>query len=181
MDATERYAPTLAAWEASAVELGRPMGSVDDDELSAHMKFYMQRPHRSDILSETEDGQPVACLMGKRTEFDGGRMHLSFSPLNHIVACNDSAALLCFTPKSATHTEVDITWLVDNKAEDVDVDRLKWVWDITTNQDKTITENNQLGINSSRYQPGRYSNQERKVVTFVEWYLNQLRDGPSSN
>ena len=50
-----------------------------------------------------------------------------------------------------------------------------WIWDVTTRQDKTIVENNQRGIASSRYQPGRYSDQERKVITFTNWYLNQLR------
>ena len=102
-------------------------------------------------------------------------MHLSFGPLNHIIACNDFAALIRFTPKRATFTEVDIIWLVDSKAENVDVERMIWIWDVTTRQDKTIVENNQRGIASSRYQPGRYSDQERKVITFTNWYLNQLR------
>ena len=70
---------------------------------------------------------------------------------------------------------MDIIWLVDGKARDVDVERMIWIWDVTTRQDKTIVENNQRGINSSRYQPGCYSDQERKVITFTSWYLNQLR------
>ena len=178
VDAATRFAPVLDAWETRAAELGRPMGSVDDDAHSAHMKFYMQRPHREDILSETADGQPVACLMGQRQDFDRGRMHLSFGPLNHIIACNDFAALIRFTPKHATLTDVDIIWLVDGKAGEVDVERMIWIWDVTTRQDKTIVENNQRGIASSRYQPGRYSDQERKVITFTSWYLNQWRAEP---
>jgi len=67
--------------------------------------------------------------------------------LNHIIACNDFAALIRFTPKQATSTEVDIIWLVDGE-------RMTWIWDVTTRQDKTIVENNQRGIASSRYQPG---------------------------
>jgi len=174
-DAVERFKPELEAWEKKASELGRPMGSVDDDEHSAHMKFFQQRPHRNDIQSETQDGLPVSCLMGNRRDFDLGRMHLSFSPLNQIVACNDFAALFVFTPRSATHTDVDITWLVDGKAKKVDVDRMIWLWDVTTKQDKLITENNQSGISSSRYRPGSLSNQELRVDTFNRWYLNQLK------
>ena len=151
------------------------MGSVDDGEHSTHLKFYQQRPHRSDIQSETQDGLPVSCLMGKRTDFDLGRMHLSFSPFNQIVACNDFAVLIVFTPSSAMHTDVDITWLVDGKAEDVDVGRMIWMWDVTTKQDKVILENNQRGIHSSRYRPGCLSNQELRVDTFNRWYLNQLK------
>jgi len=175
-DAVERFAPVLEEWEKQAAKLGRPMGTIDDGEQSVHMKSYQQRPHRSDIKSETQDGQPVACLMGKRTDFDYGRMHLSFSPFNQIIACNDFAALIVFTPRSAMRTDVDISWLVDGRADadNIDVDRLIWMWDVTTRQDKIIIENNQRGILSSRYQPGCLSNQERRVDTFNKWYLNQL-------
>ena len=175
-DAVERFAPVLEEWEKQAAKLGRPMGTIDDGEQSVHMKSYQQRPHRSDIKSETQDGQPVACLMGKRTDFDYGRMHLSFSPFNQIIACNDFAALIVFTPRSAMRTDVDISWLVDGRADadNIDVDRLIWLWDVTTRQDKIIIENNQRGILSSRYKPGCLSNQERRVDTFNKWYLNQL-------
>jgi len=173
-EAMQRFRPELERWEAEANRLGRPIGSVDDDEHFPHLKFYQQRPHRPDIKSETEDGQPVTCLMGKRTDFDHGRMHLSFSPFNQIVACNDFAALIVFTPRSTKHTDVDINWLVDGRAKDVDVDRMIWIWDVTTKQDKIFTENNQRGINSSRYQPGRLSNLENRADTFNRWYFNQL-------
>jgi len=174
VDALERFAPVLEAWQQQAAELGRPMGTVDDDEHSEHMKAYLQRPHRSDIKSETQDGQPVACLMGKRTSFDHGRMYMSFSPFNHIIACNDFAALIVFTPRGVMQTDVEISWLVDGKADAVDIDRMIWMWDVTTLQDKEIIENNQRGIISSRYQPGRLSTQERRVDTFNKWYFNQL-------
>jgi Rieske 2Fe-2S family protein len=48
---------------------------------------------------------------------------------------------------------------------------MTWGWHTTTLQDKTITEDNQAGILSSRYQPGRYSTQERALITFQQWYL----------
>ena len=71
-------------------------------------------------------------------------------------------------------TDVDLIWLVDGKAEDYNVDRMIWAWDATTKQDKVITEHNQAGILSSRYRPGRYSDQERRVITFQQWYLRQF-------
>jgi hypothetical protein len=52
---------------------------------------------------------------------------------------------------------VDLYWLVDGKATTVDVKKMIWGWDRTTLQDKEITENNQAGILSTRYRPGRYS------------------------
>jgi len=174
VEEVERFEPQLKQWEARAAALGRPMGSVDDDEQSPHMKFYQQRPHRTDIESETRDGKPVANLMGARTECDHGRMHMSFSPFNQLIACNDFAALVVFSPRSALFTDVEVIWLVDEGAEAVDIDRLTWMWDVTTLQDKVITENNQRGILSARYEPGCLSDQERRVATFNKWYVRQL-------
>lgn len=45
------------------------------------------------------------------------------------------------------------------------------VWDVALRKDKTITENNQLGVNSSAYRPGRYSTQGKRISEFVEWYM----------
>lgn len=60
-------------------------------------------------------------------------------------------------------------------ALNVDIERLIWMWDITTRQDQAIVESNFLGVRSSSYKPYPYSNEERKVVTFVNWYLNRLK------
>ena len=112
--------------------------------------------------------------MGKRLGFDQGRMYLSFSPFTQLVATNDFAVLFLFTPRGTLHTDVDLYWLVDGKATEVDVERMIWGWDETTKQDKVITENNQAGILSKRYRPGRYSDHERRVVTFHHWYAAQF-------
>ena len=101
-------------------------------------------------------------------------MHLAFSPISHIVACNDFAILFQFTPRSTMLTDVDITWIVDGKAENPDVEKRVWAWDTTTIQDRQITEDNQAGILSKRYIAGRYSDQERGVANFQKWYLNQF-------
>jgi phenylpropionate dioxygenase-like ring-hydroxylating dioxygenase large terminal subunit len=173
-EAVEKYLPTVQAWERRAAALGRPIGTVDDGPDSSHLRLLLQRTIREGFETETEDGRPASSLMGKRSGFDQGRMYLSFSPFSQLVATNDFAVLFLFTPRSATHTDVDLYWLVDGKATDVDVKRMIWGWDETTKQDKTITENNQAGILSKRYQPGRYSEHERRVVTFQQWYLAQF-------
>ena len=173
-DAVQSYLPTLRAWEQRAAELGRPIGTIDDDTESSHLRLLLQRTIREGYESETEDGRPASSLMGKRRGFDQGRMYLSFSPFTHVVATNDFAVLFQFTPRGALQTDVDLTWLVDGAAVDYDVPRMIWGWDRTTRQDKEITENNQAGILSKRYQPGRYSEHERRVETFQRWYLGQL-------
>jgi Rieske 2Fe-2S family protein len=172
-EAVDAYLPVLKAWEARAAALGRPIGTIDDGPDSSHLRLLLQRTIREGFETETEDGKPAAPLMGKRTAFDQGRMYLSFSPFTQLVATNDFAVLFVFSPRSTTKTDVDLYWLVDGKAREVDVPKMIWGWDRTTRQDKIITENNQAGIESTRYQPGRYSEHERRVVTFQQWYFGQ--------
>ena len=173
-EAVEKYLPTVRAWEARAAILGRPIGTVDDGPESSHLRLLLQRTIREGYETETQDGRPVSRLMGKRLDFDQGRMYLSFSPFTQLVATNDFAVLFLFTPRSTMHTDVDLFWLVDGKATEVDVKRMIWGWDETTKEDKEITENNQSGILSKHYQPGRYSEHERRVVSFQQWYLAQF-------
>jgi phenylpropionate dioxygenase-like ring-hydroxylating dioxygenase large terminal subunit len=173
-DAVEKYLPALKAWEERAASLGRPIGTVDDGPQSSHLRLLLQRTIREGYETETPDGRPAAPLMGKRLGWDRGRMYLSFSPFTQLVATNDFAVLFLFTPRSTLHTDVDLYWLVDGKATEVDVKGMIWGWDETSKQDKEITENNQSGILSKRYQSGRYSEHERRVVTFQQWYLAQF-------
>ena len=84
-----------------------------------------------------------------------------------------------FTPRDAGNTDVQLSWLVHKDAVegvDYDPDELAWVWDVTIRQDKQITVDNQAGIRSSRYQPGPYSEHERRVATFIRWYLRSLAE-----
>ena len=177
-EAVDQYLPALKAWEAHAASLGRPIGTIDDGPESTHLRSLLQRTIREGYESETADGTPAASLMGKRRDFDQGRMYLSFSPFTQLVATNDFAVLFQFTPRGTLKTDVDLYWLVDGKAAAVDVEKMIWGWDQTTRQDKVITENNQAGILSSRYRPGRYSDHERRVVTFQHWYLAQFGFAP---
>jgi phenylpropionate dioxygenase-like ring-hydroxylating dioxygenase large terminal subunit len=173
-EAVDQYLPEVKAWEARAAALGRPIGTVDDGPESSHLRLLLQRTIRDGYDSETQDGRPASSLMGKRLGFDKGRMYLSFSPFTQLVATNDFAVLFQFTPRSTLKTDVDLYWLVDGKASEVDVPKMIWGWDETTKQDKIITENNQAGIASTRYRPGRYSEHERRVVTFQHWYFAQF-------
>lgn len=175
-DAIASFAPMLRAWEERAAALGRPIGNIDDAPESSHLRLMMQRMNKEGWASETQDGSAPAPLMGKRTQADGGRMHLSFSPFTQIVADDHFAILFQFTPRSALASDVEMIWLVDGRAREdqVDIDKMIWGYHATTTQDKVITENNQTGIMSRRYRPGRYSDQEGSVLKFQKWYLNQF-------
>ena len=175
-DAIASIAPKLKAWEDCAAALGRPIGNIDEPPTSSHLRLMMQRMNKPGWAAETQDGSAPAPLMGKRTQPDGGRMHLSFSPFSQIVADDHFAILFLFTPRSALESDVEMIWLVDGRANEaeVDVEKMIWGYHATTTQDKVITENNQAGILSSRYRPGRYSDQEGSVIKFQQWYLAQF-------
>jgi len=71
----------------------------------------------------------------------------------------------------------DIYWLVRGDAEegrDYDADELTWLWDITTEADKTIIANNWRGVQSRYYKPGPFSNMERAERQWTEWVLQEL-------
>ncbi len=175
-DAVAKFTPKLKAWEARASAVGRPIGNLDEPPTSSHLRLLMQRMNKDGWASETQDGTPPAPLMGKRTAPDGGRMHLSFSPFSQIVADDHFAILFLFTPRAALQSDVEMIWLVDGRASEaeIDIEKMIWGYHATTTQDKVITENNQAGILSSRYRPGRYSEQERSVINFQKWYLHQF-------
>ncbi len=175
-DAVASYMPKVQAWEACAAALGRPIGTIEDATNSSHLRLLMQRMNKSGWAAETQDGSAPAPLMGKRSQPDGGRMHLSFSPFSQIVADDHFAILFQFTPRSALESDVEMIWLVDGRASEaeVDIEKMIWGYHATTSQDKVITENNQAGIMSSRYRPGRYSDQEGSVIKFQQWYLHQF-------
>ena len=179
-DAVAAFAPKVQVWEESAAALGRPIGTIDEPPESSHLRLLMQRMNKPGWAAETQDGTAPAPLMGQRGTPDGGRMHLSFSPFSQIVADDHFVILFQFTPRSALVSDVEMIWLVDGRASaaQVDVAKMIWGYHATTTQDKVITENNQAGIMSSRYRPGRYSDQEGSVIKFQQWYLNQFGPRP---
>ena len=169
------YAVELDAWRTQVEALGHPCleGTFD------HGAGMTRMPIKEGFLTESQDGRPVSTLMGKFREYDGGVTYMAFNYLNYLLASNDHAVLLRFTPISELLTDVEATWLVDAGAEEgVDYvpERVSWVWDVTLKQDAIITENNQAGILSSHYQPGPYSGQEVMNREFTCWYLDKLSE-----
>jgi len=59
--------------------------------------------------------------------------------------------------------------------KDYDVDKLTWLWDVTTISDKEIIVNNSKGVHSKYYQPGPFSGMEKEERVFIEWILQELQ------
>jgi Rieske 2Fe-2S family protein len=125
----------------------------------------------------TRDGSPAGPLLGEFEEYDGAETATFIGALSYLYVTNDHATTFRFTPKSPEFTEVVVSWLVRDDAKegvDYDLEHLKWMWDVTTIQDTKIINNNQKGVNSSRYSPGPYSEHELTTANFIAWYLWRL-------
>jgi Rieske 2Fe-2S family protein len=129
--------------------------------------------------TQSQDGRPIAPLMGKQRRFDGGSCGFRLEPFIYFTALNDHAVMFQFLPIETESTDVIITWLVDGSASehDVDVDRMVWLWDVTTKQDKAIIERNAAGVRSLSYSPGPYSELESWPTRFAARYLLELGAG----
>jgi len=140
----------------------------------AYERYPMWRGH----MTGSEDGQPVAPLMGEIKDYDGGTTDFQVGPVTFALAYCDYVVIYRFTPVSLNRSECDITWLVHGDAEkgkDYDKARLVWLWDVTTAADKRIIEYNAEGVNSRFYEPGPYSKMEEFTWKFMEWYLQAIR------
>jgi Rieske 2Fe-2S family protein len=115
--------------------------------------------------------------MGQYPKYDGGVAHFGVPPFAYFFGLNDHAVLFQFLPRAAEYTDVTVTWLVDAAAppEAVDVERMVWLWDVTTLQDKDIIEANAAGVRSRAYEPGRYSKLEQWGVPVLTQYITELR------
>lgn len=171
--AAERHA-FEREWESATRAAGGITGQLTPPAGSLHKGGRL--PIRPGFLTQSRDGRPVAPLLGGAADYDGGVTSFTHLPIIWYLACNDHAMLARFTPRAALETELELTWLVHEDAvegRDYDPDEVCWLWATTAEQDKTICENNQLGIMSSRYEPGPLATTEDAVGAFHRWYLHE--------
>ena len=170
-DARRRWAgmgieiPTVTTW---------PAGSTPDQEGVScfHDATY------PGAVTGSEDGGPVAPLMGEFREYDGGFSYVEVGPASFFLAYSDYGVMYLFVPRAPQRTEMEVVWLVREDARegvDYDLSRLIWMWDVTSIADKRIIEHNQKGVNSRYYRPGPYGPMERVSRSLSAWYLEQIR------
>jgi phenylpropionate dioxygenase-like ring-hydroxylating dioxygenase large terminal subunit len=129
-------------------------------------------------VTGSEDGKPLAPLLGGLSDYDGGASDFSFGAFSFLLAYSDHVVAYVFTPTDKDNSRCDIYWLVRNDAEagkDYDVDRLTWLWDVTTQADKSIIVNNSKGVHSRYYEPGPFSGMERAEKIYIDWILQELQ------
>jgi phenylpropionate dioxygenase-like ring-hydroxylating dioxygenase large terminal subunit len=184
--AMARYESRRRQWQSRAEGLGATLPDfgtelpLDERLPRAQFGAAYRAPLRESYASATEDGRPVAPLMGAFRDYDGGETALGLGPFTYMLAYNDYATFFQFVPRAAEESDIVVTWLVDGAAHegaDYDRARLTWLWSVTTEQDKSIIEANAAGIRSSRYEPGPSSLLEGDLDGFRAWYLAVIGPG----
>ncbi len=177
-DSASDFEALTTEWRAQARRLNESVPDAPDDAHRAPSGGRVYRaPIRRGYQTGTEDGRPVAPLMGKFEQYDGGHTGVIFNYLSGLAGYGDYAITIRFIPLDASTTDATICWLVRGDAEegrDYDKGRLLWLWDVTTRQDKEIIERNARGVSSRRYVPGPYSELEVETRAFSRWYLSRM-------
>jgi len=159
-------------WEA----LGLAPKEVNFPDGSPHRVSRL--PLKEGFLTESLDGGLLAPLMGDLESPDIGSLRIITLPNFWGHANCDHAMTTRLLPISPDLTRVEVTFLVDENAEqgtDYEPETVAHVWKATSEQDWVLCENNQAGIKSVAYEPGPFSTlTETSVEQFVMWYLGQL-------
>ena len=187
-DTTERIKEEIATavarnekeWAACGLAVShKQTGMTNFPDADRDIWFSANRtPLVEGYLSETMDGQQVAPLMGDYTKPTVGTLRMRTLPnfWNHS-SC-DHAVSTRLLPAGPRATLVRVIWLVREdavEAKDYDLKKLLPFWQLTSEQDWEICENQQQGVNSRAYTPGPYSlYKEYNVDSFVCWYLKKL-------
>ena len=181
--AMARYEARRRQWQSRAEALGATLPDfgtalpLDESLPRAQFGAAYRAPLRESHDTATQDGRPVAPLMGDFRDYDGGETALGLGPFTYMLAYNDYATFFQFIPRAAEQSDIIVTWFVNGAARegtDYDLARLTWLWTVTTEQDKSIIEANAAGIRSSRYEPGPSSLLEDDLDGFRAWYLGVI-------
>ena len=173
------FASYHAAWR-DRLEGKFPLGRSELVETKGQLCRAGTWPLAPGQLTASQDGQPVAPLLGSVDGYDESVTTGCIGFLSYMAAMCDYALLATYVPQSADLTHVVMKWLVRGDARDgIDYDaaKLRWLWDETTKQDKSIIELNAAGVASRGYAPGPYSTLESMTADFIERYL-KLMAGP---
>ncbi len=130
------------------------------------------------MKSGTLGGKSASSFLGNITEYDGGSSDFMVGPISFFLLYNDHMIGYRFLPLTIDTCVCDVFWFVHEDAEegqDYDLQQLTWLWDVTTQADEEIIANNQKGVDSRFYSPGKLSEMEGFQQHFLNWYLEALK------
>jgi phenylpropionate dioxygenase-like ring-hydroxylating dioxygenase large terminal subunit len=176
----DEIADLNAAMEARSVALGVKVQTIDHRVASSTGEasiFTFRYALYDGVKTGAPNGEPVAPLMGAFSDYDGGVTSAHFAPSSFFIAYPDHGVLYRFMPLAPRSSALELVWLVRGDARegrDYDLDKLTWLWRVTTRADKRITEDAQKGVNSRFYEPGPYSPAEPNAIAWMAWYLAEI-------
>ncbi len=176
----ELIAELNRAMEARTCALGIDVGSGDHWQGSAtgQEAIHTFRYALYDGVSTGgEDGKPVAPLMGRFNDYDGGVTSIHLGGTTFLVCYPDHGMIYRFIPKTAESCEMELIWLVKGDAaegRDYDLERLTWLWTVTTAEDKKIIEHTARGVRSHYFVPGPIAPMEYNELRYINWYLDEI-------
>ena len=174
-EAQEKMRSNLESCGLKDIEVDKDFSNKDkDQEQYAYSRYALFDGY----ITGSEDGKPLAPLLGNIKDFNQGCSDFNLGPVSYFLAYCDHVVGYVFTPTSLDKCQCDVYWLVNKDAEegkDYDMEKLMWLWDVTTYADETIIVNNQKGVDSFKYEPGPYTDKEKSARSFIKWYLNELR------
>ena len=174
-----REAYSQEAEGSTAAGMGGGMGGSDSDSNAEDGPW----PSTSGMLNPgfvtgSMDGKPVAPLLPNIKEWNHESTVVTTGWSTGYWQCyDDHVAVARFTPRDIDYTDAEIIWLVHPDAvagRDFDPDNVKALWHVTIQEDNWITANNHNGIRSGAYGSGRYSGSEISLVSFIDWYMNEV-------
>lgn len=129
------------------------------------------------VSTGSEDGKSVAPLMGRFIDYDGGVTSIHLGGTTFLVCYPDHGMIYRFIPTTVDTCEMELIWLVRGDAvegQDYDLNRLTWLWKVTTEEDKKIIEHTARGVRSRFFVPGPIAPMEQNELRYIGWYLEEI-------
>jgi phenylpropionate dioxygenase-like ring-hydroxylating dioxygenase large terminal subunit len=171
------YEAECASLLASDRDRGYSLPSFQDGPDSPFFQTGGRSPIGRGSLTNSLDGKPVCTRLMGQCALDGGQSVCIFNPLIIVICSSDYAVALRVTPRSTETTDFEAIWMVDRDAvEGVDYERaaVRYLWDVTSQEDKSVAEWNQLGVLSHAYELGPLSIHEVWLADFDRWYIQRI-------
>jgi len=164
-----------ADFNARMASAGLEVGPQEGDWWQA-IRF----PLNEGCRSMTMDGQTaVSKLMVEAGEGDIGSLRWAIEPHGFVHATADFLFMFSAMPIGPKETLITSKWLVHKDAQegvDYSLEHLTELWNRTNQQDLTLVETNQQGVDSPAFTPGPYcADAEALTMRFTDWYCAAAR------
>jgi len=139
---------------------------------------YDRNPLLSGKKSGSLGGKPVAPLLGILEKHEEAASELMIGPVTYFLIYDDHMLGYRFLPTAIDECICDLFWFVREGAEkgkDYDLETLTWLWHVTILDDEEIIVNNQKGVNSDFYSPGKLADMEFFLQHFLNWYIEKIK------